>query len=195
MKTIFRLILFVSATAVLAKPSSGETYKFDETHSSIGFKIHQYLGVTTGKFKKFSGSIELDREHPENSSVTAHIQVKSIDTGIQKRDNHLRGPDLFNVEKYPEIVFKSHGVKRSGAETGDVIGDLTMHGVTRTITLHVKLLSPAGGETTRTRWSATTEPLKRRDYGLLFGGTTETVSGISQNVEVEIEIEAVRAGN
>jgi polyisoprenoid-binding protein YceI len=105
----------------------------------------------------------------------------------------LRSADFFNVAKYPEITFKSHTVRRTGENSADIIGDLTMHGVTKPIALQVKLVSPISGETKRTRWTVTTEPLKRRDFGLMFGGPTEAVSGISQAVAINIEIEATRA--
>jgi polyisoprenoid-binding protein YceI len=171
---------------------ANEVYKFDPPHSTIGFTVHQYLGTTVGRFTKFEGSIDIDRDHPEKSSVMAKIDVLSINTGITKRDDHLRSADFFNVAKYPEITFKSHAVKRTGEHSGDIIGDLIMHGVTKPITLHVKLVSPISGETNRTRWAVTTEPLKRRDFGLMFGGTTEAVSGISQAVAINIQIEATR---
>src|SRR6266478_7523917 len=84
-----------------------ETYKFDLSGSTIGFSVHQFLGTTHGKFTKFDGKIDIDREHPEKSSVVAKIDVASINTGIVKRDNHLRSPEFFNVTKFPEITFKS----------------------------------------------------------------------------------------
>ena len=171
---------------------ASETYKFDAAHSKIGFSVHQFLGATHGMFKKFEGRIEVDREHPENSSVTARIDVRSIDTGIVKRDNHLRSEEFFNVEKYPEMTFKSRSVKQTGPQAGDILGDLTMHGVTKPVTLHVKLLS-SPNDSKQTRWSVTTEPLKRSDFKLMFAQAAETVSGISQSVAINIEIEATRA--
>jgi len=172
--------------------SANETYKFDPSGSTIGFAVHQFLGTTHGKFTKFSGKIEIDREHPENSSVTAQIDVRSIDTRIKKRDDHLRGAEFFNVEKFPQMTFKSSNVKRTGPQSGDILGDLTMHGVTKPITLHVKLLTPIG-DTSRTRWSVTTDPINRRDFNLMFAPATESISGISQSVAINIEIEAKRA--
>jgi polyisoprenoid-binding protein YceI len=171
---------------------ANETYKFDQTGSTIGFDVHQFLGTTHGKFTKFSGKIDLEREHPENSSVIARIDVRSIDTGIQKRDNHLRSAEFFNVEKYPEMTFKSRSVKPTGPQSGDIVGDLTMHGVTKPITLHVKLVS-SGNDSKQTRWAVTTEPLNRREFNLMFSQGAETISGISQSVAIKIEISAVRA--
>lgn len=179
-------------TALCSDASATEIYKFDPSGSTIGFSVHQFLGTTHGKFTRFSGKIDVDREHPENSSVTAQIDVRSIDTRIKKRDDHLRSAEFFNVEKFPQITFKSRNVKRTGPQSGDILGDLMMHGVTRPITLHVKLLTPIN-ETSQTRWSVTTEPISRRDFNLMFAQAAEAVSGISQTVAINIEIEAKRA--
>ena len=185
----------VAAAAVAAlSPAvlAGEIYKFGPSGSTIGFSVHQFLGTTQGKFTKFNGKVDVNREHPENSSVTAQIDVRSIDTQIKKRDDHLRSAEFFNVEKYPQITFKSRSVKQTGPQSGDVLGDLTIHGVTKPITLHVKLLTPLN-DTSRTRWAVTVDPITRRDFNLMFAPGTETVSGISQTVPINIEIEAKRA--
>jgi polyisoprenoid-binding protein YceI len=184
------------ATVVIAGLSpavlANETYRFDPSGSTIGFSVHQFLGTTHGKFTKFNGKIDVDREHPENSSVTAQIDVRSIDTRIKKRDDHLRSAEFFNVEKFAQMTFKSRSVKRTGPQSGDIVGDLTMHGVTKPITLHVKLLTPLN-ETNRTRWVVTVDPITRRDFNLMFAPATESISGISQTVAINIEIEAKRA--
>jgi polyisoprenoid-binding protein YceI len=188
-----RNLLVTFAIAALSSAAlANETYKFDPSGSTIGFAVHQFLGTTQGKFTRFSGKIDVDREHPENSSVTAQIDVRSIDTRIKKRDDHLRSPEFFNVEKFPQMTFRSRNVKRTGPQSGDIVGNLTMHGVTRPATLHVKLLTPMN-ETNQTRWAVTTDPINRRDFNLLFAPATEAVSGISQTVAINIEIEAKRA--
>src|SRR5260370_35607570 len=185
-----RLQIVVTAAALGAALASAafanETYKFDQAHSTIGFSAHKFLGTTPGKFAKFDGKIDLDREHPENSSVRARIDVRSIDTGIVKRDNHLRGPEFFAVEKYPEITFKSRNVKQTGPQAGDILGHLTMHGLTKPITLHVKLLTSPKDK--QTRWALTTDPLKRRALHLMFAQPAETLSVAAQTVPINIEI-------
>lgn len=189
-----QLALFLTLLALVASPLVAETYRIDSAQSKIAFTVRQFLGTTRGEFHKFSGRIDLDREHPERSSVAATIQVASIDTKIAKRDQHLRSEEFFNAAKFPEITFRSRSVKRTGADSGDVTGDLTMHGVTRPITLHVKLATPISGDSlpARTRWQITSEPIHRKDFGLMFSGTAETVSGIGQDVVPAIEVEAVR---
>ena len=186
------IIAVLVVAGVAATASAKDSYKFDPSGSTIGFSVHQFLGTTRGTFSNFSGRIEVDREHSENSSVTAQIDVQSIDTRIKKRDDHLRSAEFFNVEKFPYITFKSRSVKRTGPQSGDIVGDLTMHGVTRPTTLHVKLLTPIN-ETGRTHWSVATDPITRREFNLMFAPATESISGISQTVAINIEIEAKRA--
>jgi polyisoprenoid-binding protein YceI len=192
-----RLFLGAALFLVVAVSSvhANETFRFDPSHSTITFKVRHMLGTAKGKFTKFSGTIEIDREHPERSSVTATIQSASIDTAIAKRDEHLRSADFFNVQQYPEITFKSRRVKQTGANTGEIAGDFTMHGVTRPITLNVQLLgdpeSAARGQTTR--WRVTTAALKRSEFKLGWSKGIETVSMIGDEVAVDIQLEAARA--
>jgi polyisoprenoid-binding protein YceI len=194
MKMRTRLVVTLILPAALSSAAlANETYKFEQSHSAIGFNVHQFLGTTNGRFTKFSGEIDIDREHPEKSSVSARIDVRSIDTRIQKRDDHLRSAEFFNAAKSPEITFKSRSVTRTGPQSGDILGDLTMHGITKPITLHVKLLTPFSTEVKQTRWAVTTEPIMRRDFNLMFSQGAEAVSGISQTVAINIEVEATRA--
>jgi polyisoprenoid-binding protein YceI len=189
----YRFLFVALLLAPLGAPA--ETYKIDAPHSKIAFSLHQFVSTVRGDFHRFSGTIEVDREHPERSTVTARISVASIDTKIQKRDHHLLSAEFFDVAKFPEISFKSRSVNRTGENSGDILVDFTMHGVTKPMTLHVKLATPPSGESLpeRTRWIVTTDPINRKDFGLMFSSATESISGISSNVTPTIEIEAVRA--
>ena len=190
---ILRLLLALLLLAPFSAPA--ETYKIDSAHSQIAFSLHQFVSSVRGEFHRFSGTIEVDRDHPERSSVTARISVGSIDTKIQKRDHHLLSAEFFDAAKFPEVTFKSRSVKRTGENSGDIAGDFTMHGVTKPMTLHVKLATPPSGQSLpeRTRWIVTADPINRKDFGLMFSSATESISGISSNVTPTIEIEAVRA--
>jgi polyisoprenoid-binding protein YceI len=179
-------LLLVIAIAFCPAVRASETFKIDPAQSKIAFSVRHMLGSAKGKFSKFSGTIVVDREHPEQSSVQVWIDVRSIDTGIAKRDDHLRG-ELFDVAKYPQITFKSRRVKQTGANLGEIAGDLTMHGVTREIILKVEFVANTG-----THWRVRTAPLKRSQFGLVFSNSAETVSMIADDVAVEIEIEARR---
>ncbi|MEY2542205.1 MAG: hypothetical protein QOI22_1807 [Verrucomicrobiota bacterium] len=184
----------IAIAATISTASANEIYKIDPAHSTIGFKVHQYLTTVAGKFTRFSGTVDVDPDHPEKSSVVANIDAGSIDTRIAKRDAHLRSAEFFNVAKFPEITFKSRSVKRTGENTGDITGGFTMHGVTKTIVLHAKLLGDpkTAPNSQHTRWQVTTAPLNRREFGLLFSGGAEAMSGIGQEVTVDIDIEAMR---
>jgi polyisoprenoid-binding protein YceI len=185
---LFVALLFVPLGAF------GETYKIDTAHSRIAFSLHQFVSTVRGDFHRFSGTIEVDREHPERSSVAARISVASLDTKIQKRDHHLLSPEFFDAARFPEITFKSRSVKQTDENSGDILGDFTMHGVTKPMTLHVKLATPPSSESLpeRTRWIVTTDPINRKDFGLMFSSASESISGISNNVTSTIEIEAVK---
>jgi polyisoprenoid-binding protein YceI len=173
------------AVSISVTARANETFRIDPSRSTIGFKVRHLLGTAKGKFSKFNGTIVVDRDHPEQSSVSVTISAASIDTGIATRDEHLRG-ELFDVAKYPEITFKSRRVKQTSSNVGEIAGDLTMRGVTRAIILNVQLLS--NPETSR--WRVTTTPLKRSQFGLVFSRSAETVSMIADDVSIEIEIEA-----
>ena len=188
-KIVPSALIVVSGLLASVAPCAAETYTFDQKGSKIKFEVSHLLGKARGEFHRFSGIIDLDRDQLERSSVSARIEVSSIDTGIKKRDDHLRSADFFNAQKFPVITFKSKSVKRTGERSGEVTGDFTMHGVTRQIVLQVEML-PAGNE--RSYWQVTTAPLNRRDFGLMFGGTTEAVSGIGKDVSVSIKIESAR---
>ena len=171
-----------------------DVYKIDPAASAIEFRVKQFLGTVKGKFSQVSGTIDLDREHPASSNVAATIQVRSIDTAIAKRDEHLRSADFFNVAKYPQITFRSRSVKQTGNDTGDIVGELAMHGVKKEIMLHVKFLGLKGaGAAQRSRWHVTAEPIKRSEFGLVFSQTAESVSMIGDTVTATMEIEAVKA--
>jgi polyisoprenoid-binding protein YceI len=189
-----RLIAVIAGlAATLSTAAANDSYRIDPARSSIGFRLSHMMGKVNGKFKRFEGKIDIDREHPQQSSVVVKIQVNSIDTGIAKRDAHLCSEEFFNAAKYPEITFKSRSVKQTGPQNGDILGDLTMHGVTRPITLHVKLVTPLkdGAAMQNSRWEVTSEPIKRREFGLMFSSSLEAVSMIGQQITPKIDIEAV----
>jgi polyisoprenoid-binding protein YceI len=183
----------MAAVFCLWATARADTFKINSSHSTIAFKVRHMLGTAKGHFAKFKGTIEVDPKNPEQSAVSVTIDASSIDTKIARRDDHLRG-ELFDVARYPEITFKSRRARQTGANTGEIAGDLTMHGVTRAITLQVQLLSDpdALGKNPTSRWRATTAPLKRSQFGLVFSRSAETVSMIADEVAIDIEIEAQR---
>jgi polyisoprenoid-binding protein YceI len=169
-----------------------DTYKIDPVHSSISFKVRHFFSFVTGNFKKFEGTINVDTDHPEKSSVTATIDVASIDTKNDNRDQDLRSDHFFDVAKYPTITFKSKSVKQTGADSGDILGDLTMHGVTKEITLHVKFLGKGKGMQGKaiSGWQVTPDPIKRSEYGLNWSKMVEGTAAVGEEVTISIDVEA-----
>jgi polyisoprenoid-binding protein YceI len=192
MKYHARNILLAAAAFLTSSAFANDVYTIDPARSNIAFKVGHFVGSTSGKFTRYSGRIEVDREHPEHSSVVVRIETASIDTGINKRDRHLESDEFFDAARFPEITFRSKSVRRTGPRSGDITGDLTMHGVTRETVLHASLVSPNESDE-HTRWSVTTAPIQRSDFKLMFSKTAEALSGIGQNVSVVIAIDAVRA--
>ncbi|MBA3543740.1 MAG: YceI family protein [Chthoniobacterales bacterium] len=191
--SLFLLAALLSGPSLTAR--ADDTYKIDPVHSSISFKVRHFFSFVNGSFKKFEGTINVDPDHPEKSSVTATIDAASVDTQNEKRDEDLRGADFFDVSKYPTITFKSKNVKQTGADSGDIVGDLTMHGVTKEITLHVKFLGKGKGMggSAISGWQVTPEPIKRSEYGLTWSKAVEGTAVVGEEVTISIDIEADKA--
>ncbi|MEO8440671.1 MAG: YceI family protein [Spartobacteria bacterium] len=172
-----------------------DTYKIDPVHSAISFKVRHFFSYVNGSFKKFEGTIKVDPDHPEKSSVTATIDAASVDTKNEKRDADLRSGDFFDVAKHPTITFKSKNVKQTGADSGDIVGELTMHGVTKEITLHVKFLGKGKGMggSQISGWQVTPDPIKRGDYRLTWNKAVEGTAVVGEEVTISIDIEADKA--
>jgi polyisoprenoid-binding protein YceI len=182
---ITRIMAIGAALLVTATAQALDTYKVDPAHSSIGFSVdHMVIDTVHGRFRQFDGSITVD---PENGNAlkqaTATIQAKSIDTDVEKRDNHLRSPDFFDAEKYPTITFESTGV-----DGQTLTGKFTLHGVTKEISLPIKIKGPIKDPMGNTHLSleANTK-LNRKDYGLTWNKILEA-GGLMVGEEITIQI-------
>ena len=168
-------------------------YHIDPDHSSIEFSVrHMMISKVRGSFGKFSGTIDLDEEHPENTTVEVHIDGASIDTASADRDAHLRSPDFLYVEKYPDIIFKSKRVEVQDPEHARLVGDLTIQDKTNEVVLDVifngKAVSPWG--TTSYGFEGHTT-INRADWGLTWNKALETggwLVGDSVNVDISLEL-------
>lgn len=163
----------------------------DTSHTSINFVArHMMLAKTRGEFQNFSVDFNLDPNRPEAASVEARIQTASIFTKDEKRDAHLKSADFFNADAYPEMVFKSTQVERTGDKTAKLYGDLTIRDVTKPVVLDVTYLgmskSPWG--TTSAGFEAKTK-IDREAWGLTWNVALET-GGWLVGKEISIEIEA-----
>jgi polyisoprenoid-binding protein YceI len=172
------------------------TYEIDPTHSAVHFSVrHLMVSNVRGEFTRISGTLKLDPQNPAASSVEATIDVNSISTRDQQRDGHLKSGDFLDTEKFPTMTFRSTKVEtKSGG--GKVTGDLTIHGVTREITLDVEGPSPEMKDPwgkQRVGASATTK-LSRKEFGLTWNAALETGGVmIGDEVKIEIDVEFVRA--
>jgi polyisoprenoid-binding protein YceI len=187
---------FADRFAAADTKQMGETgaYNFDRAHSFIGFKVkHNGLIEVPGFFRDFKGVVNYDAADLSKSTVEFTAQVKSVDTGVAPRDNHLRTADFFEVEKYPELTFKSTKVEKKG-KNWIVTGDFTMKGVTKSISFPFQVAGfLPGGERSGPRMGITAETtINRRDYGVNYDSKLPSgVLAVDDNVKVVLQIEAV----
>ncbi len=170
------------------------TWNIDPVHSEVGFAArHMMVSKVRGRFTNFSGQL-VTAEDPTASSVTAEIDLKSISTGNQQRDDHIRSADFFEVETYPTMTYRSTGIR---VEDGEYIldGELTLKGITKSVPLHLELNGfgpdPYGG--VRAGFTATGE-LDRRDFNVSFNAPLSNGGVVvSDKIALNLEIEAVKA--
>jgi polyisoprenoid-binding protein YceI len=186
----------VALTAAAALPvQAADTYNVDPGHSEVGFQIRHLVTQVRGKFDDYKGTIQLDPAKMENSSVDFVIKAASIDTGNADRDKHLRSADFFDVEKFPEITFKSKSIKVTGKDQYAVTGTFTLHGVSKELTLPVTF-----GGTAKDPWGgqragfSTALTLDRKAYGIEWNKALDTGGALlGDDVKISIDLEAVKA--
>jgi len=171
-------------------------WEIDSAHSAAQFAVrHMMVSTVRGEFGKLSGSAVYDPQNPSAASIEVTIDATTINTREQRRDEHLRSADFFDVAKYPTITFKSKQVKPLGNGKMEVHGDLTMHGVTREVVLDVSGLSPEIKDqrgNARIGASATTR-LNRRDFGLNWNRAIETGGVVvADEVDITLDLELVK---
>ena len=170
------------------------TWTLDPTHSIAEFSV-KHLVVTTvkGRFREVEATLNIDEDNIENSSVTANIDVASIDTNLADRDAHLRSDDFFNAEQYPKINFQSTRVEKVKGDKYLVHGDLTIRDVTRPVALDAEfegeINDPWGNR--RAAFTATTQ-ISRKEFGVRWNQALETGGAVvSDNVKITLHIEAI----
>ena len=165
-------------------------WEIDPAHSEVLFSVrHAMITTVRGHFNVISGTLHIDEQNPENSSVDAQADASSIDTRDERRDGHLKSPDFFDVAKYPTITFKSTKVESAGGNEYNVTGDLTMHGVTKPVTFKAEYAGQGKDAfgTQRAGLSAKTR-INREDWGLTWNAPLEA-GGVLVSKEVNIEID------
>jgi polyisoprenoid-binding protein YceI len=173
------------------------TWNIDPAHSSATFSVrHLMITNVRGEFQKLGGTVELDPAAPESASIRASIDVASINTREAQRDAHLRSPDFFDVERFPEITFVSKSVRRSGGDLA-VVGDLTIHGVTREVTLAVDgPTEPHQDPWGNARVGATaTTKIKRSAFGMTWNSAIEAGGVlVGDDISITLDVSLVKAG-
>jgi len=180
--------------AASVPPAATGSYSVDKTHSEVGFQVRHFVSKVRGGFADFSGSIRIDAEKPEASHVEFTVKVASIDTKEPKRDAHLKSPDFFDAEKYPEIRFVSRKVVPAGEARYDVTGDLTMRGVTKEVTLPVIFTgfvkTPFDDERAGFETSLT---LNRKEFGINWNKALDQGGYVlGDDVAISINLETVK---
>ncbi len=192
MKVNFVAALFLlMASFGFYSPVQAETFEIDKegAHASINFKV-QHLGFSwlTGRFDRFSGTFVYDKDDPSKSSVNVEIDTASVNSNHAKRDKHLRSADFLDVAKFPKATFVSTSVKSTGDGTADIVGMLTLHGVSKEIVIKAKYVGggddPWGGF--RRGFEGSTR-FKLKDFNINFD-----LGPASEYVELELHVEGIR---
>lgn len=188
----------VAVLALLALPAlaAAETWSIDADHSSVGFTVrHMMVSNVKGSFGTFSGTVEVDEKDIARSKVSVTIDAASINTGVAKRDEHLRSADFFDTARYPTMTYVSKKVEKSGKDRLKVYGDLTLRGVTRPVVLDVEGPTAAyrdpWGKTRR--GASATAAINRRDFGLTWNKVIEAGGVlVGDEVKIILEMEFIR---
>jgi len=192
-----RVVIGGGLAAVLSLPASAgvTTYKIDPRHSSANFAVtHLMISTVRGEFHAVNGTVNLDDSDVTKSSVDVTIDTSTVDTREPDRDKDLKSPNFFDVEKYPTIAFKSTRVEQGAPGHLKVTGDLTLHGVTKSVVLDVTAPKPAIKDPwglQRTAVSGTTK-INRQDFGMNYSKTLD--SGglmISNDVDITLDVEMI----
>jgi polyisoprenoid-binding protein YceI len=176
-------------------PIPAGDYKIDPMHSIIGFAIrHLEINWVEGRFKDFTGTIRYDDADITKSSVEFTAKVESIDTGVEPRDKHLRTADFFEVEKYPEMTFKSTRVERKGKMGGVLYGDFTLKGVTKQVSLPFTLTGAIKDPWGNTRFGVNAKTvINRRDFGITWGKPLDGGGlDVGNEVTINLQLEALK---
>ncbi|HEX8210672.1 MAG TPA: YceI family protein [Longimicrobium sp.] len=193
---VFPLVVaFSPAPAVPAAPAPAEappvTWRIDQSHSDISFRIRHLVSRVRGTFNEWSGTIVADPQNLAGGSVQVEIKTASIDTNSERRDTHLRSADFFDAEKHPAITFRSTRVQTRGRQL-TVTGNLTMHGITRPVVLRGEVTPPAGAAGKRRIGFEASATINRQDFQVAWNRAAEGGGVVlGDEVEITITVEAV----
>lgn len=196
--TLATLTAFVPLQPTVPSTTSAPTaWTIDKSHSQIGFKV-RHLGISNvrGAFNEYDATILFDPDDLQSLQVETTINVASIDTGIERRDNHLRSDDFFNAEQYPAMTFVSKGVRNIDGSTFELVGDLTIRDVTKEVVLEAELLGLGTQRNRRKAGFEATTTINRFDYNLKWDRLTEAGGlAVGEDVEIILELEVQETDN
>ena len=185
----------VLALGVSAASAQVKDWKIEGAHSEADFAIkHMAISTVHGSFHGVTGVVRFDPANVSKSAVEATVDVKTVNTGMDARDNHLKGPDFFDTAKFPTMTFKSTGVMKSG-DSYKVAGDLTLHGVTKAVVLDLETpgKEQVGMDNKLHRGFTATTTINRKDFGLTWNGSVKSGDAVlSDDVKIELDIDAVQ---
>ncbi len=188
--------LIFSAALTLSSLSLGSTWEIDTGHAAANFSVkHLTISNVNGTLGDVTGKVEVDDKDVTKSKIEASVDVKGINTKQSKRDDHLRSPDFFDVEKFPAMTFKSTKIEKGEGSKLKISGDLTMHGVTKLVVLDGELTAEVANPFTaaKTRGFSGSTTINRKDFGLTWNKAIETGGMIvGEEVKVSIEAEVVK---
>jgi polyisoprenoid-binding protein YceI len=182
------LSLLVVALFTAAAWAQGSEWQIDPAHTTVAFTV-RHMGISNvhGRFTKVSGSALVNDNDPSKDSVNATIDATSIDTGVEMRDNDLKSANYFDVAQFPTITFKSKSVSKSGDGKLKIVGDLTIHGVTKEVTLEVDGPSaPAKMGPNLKRGLSATTSVNRKDFGV---GAKTPSAMVGEDIKIELDVE------
>ena len=189
---LYTAILLVALLAPAALSAAVTAWDVDPAHSTVEFEVRHFFTQVPGRFNEFNGTIHHDPDQASSSQVEFTVQADSIYTNNDQRDGHLRSPDFFHVEKFPTLSFKSTKVEGSGNEL-QVTGDLTIHGVTKSVTIPVEFLGSMATPMGTRAGFATEFTIDRKDYGITWNRALDQGGAIlGDEVTIEINVEAVQ---
>ncbi len=180
-------------TTATATATPVRTFAIDKSHSEVQFQVRHLVTKVRGRFTDFSGTVQFDEARPDDSRVNFSVAVASIDTATPDRDAHLRSEDFFFADKFPTLTFTSTRVVRRSAELFDVIGTLTIRGVSREVTLPVSYLGAAKDPWGNARAGFETEiTINRKDFGLTWNAALETGGFlVGDEVKLSVSVQAI----
>lgn len=187
--TFFCLLMLIGMTGMFQLADAADTYEVDASHSMIIFRAkHMGVSYNYGRFNEFSGNLAVDETDAANSMIELEVKAASVDTGNEKRDQHLRSPDFFNAKQFPVITFKSTEVKKVDEDTLEVTGDLELHGVKKSVTVEVAITGKGKNQQgTALIGFETTFTIKRSEFGMDYG-----IGAVSDDIRITVSVEGMK---